>query len=157
MLWLSNFTEISYFYAPWKPLFFWRLQMVWKRNMRITTSNIFVLKGRPKHKFFSIDITLITWKVSKYGVFSSPYFPAFGPNTDQKNLRISTLFTQWLLFVALINIEQFSSKKHFKKIISTRNSNHLIMHLKRKAWKNCLHRKYSFKLEISCKKDSLMC
>ena len=93
MLWLSNFTEISYFYAPWKPLFFWRLQMVWKRNMRITTSNIFVLKGRPKHKFFSIDITLITWKVSKYGVFSSPYFPAFGlkiPPSNSVSLRIQS-------------------------------------------------------------------
>ena len=41
------------------------------------------------------------WKVSKYGVFSGPYFSAFGLNTenmDQKNLRIWTLFTQWELF-----------------------------------------------------------
>ena len=30
-------------------------------------------------------------KVSKYGVFSSPYFPVF----RLKKLRISTLFTQW--------------------------------------------------------------
>ena len=29
--------------------------------------------------------TSTTWKVSKYGVFSSPYFPAFGLNMDQKN------------------------------------------------------------------------
>ena len=54
-----------------------------------------------------------TWKVSKYGVFSGPYFPAFGlnteiywirrftysvemrENTDPKKLRIWTLFTQW--------------------------------------------------------------
>ena len=53
------------------------------------------------------------WKVSKYGVFSGPYFPAFElnterysslripysvrmrENTDQKKLRIRTLFTQW--------------------------------------------------------------
>ena len=41
------------------------------------------------------------WKVSKDGVFSGPYFPAFGlnteiygVNTDQKKLRIWTLFTQ---------------------------------------------------------------
>ena len=33
-------------------------------------------------------------KVSKYGVISGPYFPAFGLNTDQKLLRIWTLFTQ---------------------------------------------------------------
>ena len=47
------------------------------------------------------------WKVSRYGVFSGPYFPAFElnterlrENTDQKKLRISTLFTQcWLLLV----------------------------------------------------------
>ena len=34
-------------------------------------------------------------KVSKYEVISGPYFPAFGLNTDQKQLRIWTLFTQW--------------------------------------------------------------
>ena len=51
----------------------------------------------------------MTWKVSKYRVFSGPYFPAFGLNTERciqfecgkirikKKLRISTLFTQWLL------------------------------------------------------------
>ena len=52
------------------------------------------------------------WKLSKYGDFSGPYFPAFELNTerrsispysvqmqenmDQKKLRIRTLFTQWL-------------------------------------------------------------
>ena len=38
------------------------------------------------------------WKLPKYGVFSGPYFPVFGlntGNTDQKKLRIWTLFTQW--------------------------------------------------------------
>ena len=42
--------------------------------------------------------------MSKYGVFSGPYFPVFGlnsvriqENTDQKNLRIWTLFIQWEL------------------------------------------------------------
>ena len=50
-------------------------------------------------------------KMSKYGVFSSPYFPLFGlnikiyskspysvqkrENTDQNKLRIWTLFKQW--------------------------------------------------------------
>ena len=33
-------------------------------------------------------------KISTYGVFSGPYFPVFGLNMDQKNLRICTLFTQ---------------------------------------------------------------
>ena len=35
------------------------------------------------------------WKVSKYGVFSRPYFTAIGLNADQKKLRIWALFTQW--------------------------------------------------------------
>ena len=42
--------------------------------------------------------TQTVWNVSKYGVFSGPYFPAFGLNTDQKKLRIWTLFSQWQRF-----------------------------------------------------------
>ena len=45
--------------------------------------------------------TVTAWKLSKYGVFSGPYFPAFGLNTDQKKLRIWTLFTQWGMFSIL--------------------------------------------------------
>ena len=41
-------------------------------------------------------------KVSKYGVFNGPYFSVFSPrieeNTDQKKLRIWTLFTQCRIF-----------------------------------------------------------
>ena len=50
--------------------------------------------------------TFTVWKVSKYRAFSSPYFPVFGlnteiygviqENTDQKKLRLWTLFTQCL-------------------------------------------------------------
>ena len=29
-----------------------------------------------------------SWKVSKYGVFSGPYFPAFGLNTERYSIRI---------------------------------------------------------------------
>ena len=65
---------------------------------------------------FSIVLVLLkahtAWKVSTYGVFSGPYFPVFGlntniyevnlriysvrirENTDYKKLRIWTLFTQ---------------------------------------------------------------
>ena len=32
--------------------------------------------------------------VSKYGIFSGPYFPIFGLNTDQKKFHIWTLLTQ---------------------------------------------------------------
>ena len=57
---------------------------------------------------FRVFSLITAWKVSKYGVFSGPYFPVFGlesvflysfrtqENTDQKKLRIWTLFTQWI-------------------------------------------------------------
>ena len=49
---------------------------------------------------FDIPIGIVTmWKVSKYRVFSGPYFPAFGLNTGKcrpEKLRIWTLFTQWV-------------------------------------------------------------
>ena len=57
---------------------------------------------------------IIAWKVSKYGVFSGQYFPAFGLNTERNSvslciqfecgkiqtrnkLHIWTLFMQWML------------------------------------------------------------
>ena len=53
---------------------------------------------------FNIYLSFTVWNVSKYGVFSGLYFPAFGlntegkmrENTDQKKLRIWTFFTQRL-------------------------------------------------------------
>ena len=30
-----------------------------------------------------VNIHIAAWKVSKYGVFSGPYFPAFGLNTER--------------------------------------------------------------------------
>ena len=63
--------------------------------------------------------TTTAWKVSKYGVFSGPYFSAFGQNTEiylvnhriqseyrkigPEKLRIWTLFTQWTLRRFLTN------------------------------------------------------
>ena len=38
------------------------------------------------------------WKVSKYGDFSGIDFPIFWLSTDQKKLRIWTLFTQYWYF-----------------------------------------------------------
>ena len=35
-------------------------------------------------------------KSVQIGVFSGPYFPVFGLNTDRKKLRLWTLFTQWI-------------------------------------------------------------
>ena len=60
------------------------------------------LKPNIKHEVLSLN-TVRT--LSKYGVFSGPYFPDFGvnkspssvripENTDQKKRRIWTLFTQ---------------------------------------------------------------
>ena len=54
------------------------------------------VKGITFHLKACKIVTLTAWKVSKYVVFSGPYFPAFGLNTDQKKLRIWTLFTQSL-------------------------------------------------------------
>ena len=47
------------------------------------------------HPDFPHSHTGTALKVSKYGVFSGPYFLVFGMNADQKNLRIWTLFTQY--------------------------------------------------------------
>ena len=43
----------------------------------------------------SFDITT-AWKVSKYGVFSGPYFPVFGLKTDiyGVNLRIQSEYSK---------------------------------------------------------------
>ena len=57
----------------------------------------------PKCDFNKVALQLsLCEKLPKYGVFSGPYFPAFGlnkmrENTDQKKLVIWTLFTQRLL------------------------------------------------------------
>ena len=41
------------------------------------------------------------WKVSKYGVFSGPYFPAFGLNTGkygpEKTAYLDTFYTVYTL------------------------------------------------------------
>ena len=69
-------------------------------------------------------------EVSKYGVFSGPYFPAFGLNTgrysvtpysvrmwenrDQEKLRIWTLFTQCLLQLVANVYSNFNDDYMFK-------------------------------------------
>ena len=51
---------------------------------------------------------MTAWKVSKYGVFSGPYFLVLGKyfqkSTDKKELRIWTLLTQclWKIFLTMI-------------------------------------------------------
>ena len=63
------------------------------------------------NQFFFLQSLLVlqlfnTWKVPKYEVISGPYFLVFGrkslyivqvrETTDQKKVRILTLFAQWL-------------------------------------------------------------
>ena len=72
-----------------------------------------LIKKSDSRKFEPLSSKQLTaWKVSKYGVFSDPYFSVFGLNTEiygvnfhiqseygkiltKKKLRIWTLFTQW--------------------------------------------------------------
>ena len=91
------------------------------RNAR-TQTVIRCLQGNTKFYFYTQTVSYFftakykiftAWKVFKYGVFSGPYFPVFGLNTeinsvkspysvrvqeyrDQKKLCIWTLFTQCL-------------------------------------------------------------
>ena len=51
-----------------------------------------ILRRHKNSKETTFNIST-AWKVSKYGVFSGPYFSAFGLNTDDKKLRIWTLST----------------------------------------------------------------
>ena len=45
---------------------------------------------------------ITAWRVSKYGDIS-PYSVQMRENTDQKKLRIWTLFTQWMSLMITIN------------------------------------------------------
>ena len=49
-------------------------------------------------------LTLTAWKVSKYGVFSGSYLVWIQENTDQKKLRVWTLFTQCLICVGVCGV-----------------------------------------------------
>ena len=59
---------------------------------------------------FIVDLLLTAWKRSKYGVFSGPYFPVFGLNTEiyainleqQKNSVIWHFYDQLLMISAPI-------------------------------------------------------
>ena len=84
-IWSSSFltSPFTKFYSSSSKLRLWNLP---KRSISHTTD-------------FVSKLTFLARKVSKYGVFSGPYFPYSNwlrENTDQKKLRIWTLFTQWL-------------------------------------------------------------
>ena len=78
--------------------------MKWNYILRFTKSNQFDLPNlktfgssniyiQSVYVYFSVIIfifPLITaWKVSKYGVFSDPYFPVFSPNTGKYGPEIT--------------------------------------------------------------------
>ena len=80
----------------------WPIRFLWSVIFCITR---FLYK---KALFGVFSYYFTAWKVFQYGVFSSPYFPAFGlntvsphcqmrKNTDHKKLRIWTLFTQYFI------------------------------------------------------------
>ena len=109
--------------SPWKNFFwkYFKLSMTgacsWWSYSILTKSKILVLHQNfdhwvwwHHHWSFSSSVVRNIWswkvascivlrlwitarKVSKYRVFSGPYFPIFGMNTDQRKLRIWTLFT----------------------------------------------------------------
>ena len=49
-------------------------------STKSTSSSMWVLKSPP---FSSWGLNITTWKVSRYGVFSGAYFPAFGLNMER--------------------------------------------------------------------------
>ena len=64
------------------------------------------------YRFSDFLKEITTWKVSKYGVFSSPYFPVFRQNIGKygpEKLHIWTLFTQWITILQKLSL-QFCQK-----------------------------------------------
>ena len=63
---------------------------------------------------------ITVWKVSKYGVFSGPYFPAFGP---EKNPYLDTFYTVyiselWASELVLISCVRLSHRKDTQSVKS---------------------------------------
>ena len=80
--------------------------------------------NQPIRALFNI---LTTWKVSKYGVFSGPYFlysVRIQENTDQKKLCIWSLFTHCLkkCFFFPINISVYIIHSIFLEVVTQRCS-----------------------------------
>ena len=75
-----------------------RFQLVKTIQIRGFVSNLLLqLKFKalfPESKLRFWNRSLNAWKEAKYGVFSGPYSVQIQENTDEKKLRIWTLFTQ---------------------------------------------------------------
>ena len=92
---------------------FWRVNrgqngLQWPLRFQLFTFSRAVFISHEKS--FSTNLRkrslLTSWKVSKYRVFSGRYFPVFGlqecgKKRPRKNIRIWTLFTQWLICIML--------------------------------------------------------
>ena len=61
-------------------------------------------------------VLVTAWKVYKYVVFSGQYFSGLGLNTDQKKLRIWTLFTQCICRKVQNNVQSSVISDYFQTI-----------------------------------------
>ena len=89
-------TKTSPNLGKWRHMFTKTANVVWQQSYTICS------RERPfqEDTYFCQSSYSHCVKVSKYGVFSALYFPAFGLNTDQKKLRIWTLFTHSIVYYA---------------------------------------------------------
>ena len=94
-LFLKSQVRIFSLNQDWKPFFeWWRnfLNLKWKSISWIMNKNLWL--GYQLEKKACSKKFLTVWKVSKYGVFSGPYFPTFGLNTERYSvyLRIQSKY-----------------------------------------------------------------
>ena len=106
-MWLSGKVSMAVFFSALSRKFAMKVIKNLKVNRQKRNCAYFLnyakqKLARPELSIISFDNMNTVRKVSKYGVFSGPYFPVFGLNTEiygvnygPKKLRIWTLFTQW--------------------------------------------------------------
>ena len=118
-----------------------------KRNFKKGSFTVFNVNERISYLDSTIRdmITVTTWKVSKYGVISGPYFPLFGlnteifsvqENTDQKKLRIWSLFRQCVEMKNLSTISVF--KREVEKWMPESCSGKLFSLKHPQSWYKCV-------------------
>ena len=62
-------------------------KLLWLFLIRIKEILIIILKPNNNLESWVTVITFTAWKVFKYRIFSGPYFPAFGLNTECRKIR----------------------------------------------------------------------
>ena len=108
--------------------FFWKTK-VWNLHFQQNHSSKFCYDGVYNKKRFNLKkhvLLLIStaWKLSKYGVISSPYFPAFGLNTERCEVSFRNQ-CEW----GKIRTRNNSVFGHFSRIVWMSN---LSLHHKRR-------------------------